>query len=296
VEEWAARLVRMLGVRKVRVTGTFPHGIAVRLVGAGVRVRLMRGPAVEDRSIKTAAELAKIRDAQQAAVIAMRVAVRTIAAAAIGRDGALRSGGSVLTSERVRRLIAQVLLEHDCWCRDTIVACGAQSVDPHEVGSGPLRAREPIVIDIFPQHMEHGYWGDLTRTVLRGEAPAGVRQAYLAVRAGQNAALARIRPGVACRSVHREAVAAMQGRGFRTGKEHGRPVGFIHGTGHGVGLEVHEAPALGLGEGRLRRGHVVTVEPGLYYPGIGGIRIEDTVVVTRSGWSYLVPCEKRLEV
>jgi Xaa-Pro aminopeptidase len=152
-------------------------------------------------------------------------------------------------------------------------------------------------MDIFPQHLEHGYWGDLTRTVVRGKAPARLRRMYQAVRAAQAAALAAIRPGVKCATVHERAAAEMKRRGFATVMEGAEASGFIHGTGHGVGLSIHEEPALADGvDGRLRAGHVVTVEPGLYYPGFGGVRIEDTVVVTPGGWRYLAPCEKRLEV
>jgi Xaa-Pro aminopeptidase len=178
----------------------------------------------------------------------------------------------------------------------TIVAGGPQSADPHERGHGPLRAGQPIVIDIFPQHMETGYWGDITRTVVRGRAPAALRAMYRAVREAQEDALRAVRPGVSGATVHRGVVATFARRGFATGVVDGKQVGFFHGTGHGVGLQVHEAPSLALAHRRLPRGAVVTVEPGLYYPEIGGVRIEDTVVVTADGCEVLAACSKRLEV
>jgi Xaa-Pro aminopeptidase len=226
----------------------------------------------------------------------MRAATALIASADIDEGGYLRVRGRRLTAEDVQRLITVRLVEHHCFVRDVIVAGGTQGADPHERGHGPLRAHEAIVIEIFPQHLGHGYWGDLTRTVLRGEAPVRLRRMYTAVRAAQVAALNRIRAGVSCASVHRAACAEFEKRGLKTEVKDGRATGFIHGTGHGVGLAIHEAPSLGLGPGRLKAGNVVTVEPGYYDPGLGGIRIEDTVQVTRTGWRYLVPCEKRFEL
>jgi Xaa-Pro aminopeptidase len=196
----------------------------------------------------------------------------------------------------VKRLIERVLLDHGCSGKNTIVAGGEQGADPHEQGHGPLLARRPIVIDIFPQHTRSGYWGDLTRTVVRGAAGHELRRMYAAVRAAQAAALAKIRAGARCSAVHKAAAEELAGRGFETGARNGRPAGFIHSTGHGVGLAIHEAPSVSRFGGRLEAGNVITVEPGLYYPGLGGIRIEDTVEVTKTGWRYVVPCEKRFEI
>ena len=190
----------------------------------------------------------------------------------------------------------RVALEHNCIARDTIVACGEEGADPHKQGQGPLRAHAPIVIDIFPQNMQHGYWGDITRTIVRGTASRKVRAMYHAVRAAQQRALAYVKPGVKASSVHRCAVEEFTKRGFRTSYDGTRPVGYIHGTGHGVGLEIHEAQGNSTNEQRHKSGNVITIEPGLYYPEYGGMRIEDTIVVTPRGWQYLVPCEKKLEV
>jgi len=294
ISEWALGLLKHLDVRRVTVPFSFPHGVAERLRKSGHRVDIAGGPVFPGRAVKTPAEIRKIRQSQQAAVIAMRAAVSMISHSHVDRHGILKRGTRALTAEDVRRTITVKLLEHDGFCSDAIVACGKQAADPHTVGAGPLRANEAIVIDIYPQHLEHGYWGDLTRTVVKGGAPPRLKKMYQAVRAAQTKALACIKPGVKCATVHRAAVAEFDRRGFGasgTAKE-----GFIHSTGHGVGLAIHEAPSLAPGGSRLRSGHVVTVEPGLYYRDIGGIRIEDTVVVTAGGWRHLVPCEKRLEV
>jgi Xaa-Pro aminopeptidase len=202
----------------------------------------------------------------------------------------------LLTSERVRRAILRTLLEHDCFAREVIVAGGAQAADPHVQGEGPLRASEAIVLDIFPQHLGHGYWGDLTRTVVKGKPPAELKRMYGAVKAAQMAALRAVRAGVQGASVHGRAVAEFKRRGYETREIKGRAAGFIHGTGHGLGLAIHEAPSVSAAEGRLRAGNVITVEPGLYYPDAGGVRIEDAVVVTRTGCRLLARCEKRFEV
>ena len=235
-------------------------------------------------------------EVQRAAVRGLRAAIAMIGRSRIAGNGALRLDGRPLTSERVRARIQEELFALDCLGRDTIVAGGAQAADPHERGRGPLYAHELIVIDIFPQHMGNGYWGDLTRTVIKGRPRPDQRRMYQAVKAAQRRALTLVRPGVALARVHREVQRELDRRGFQTGETDGVPSGFIHGTGHGVGLEVHEAPTLGTAPGRLRRGNVVTIEPGLYYPGVGGVRIEDTIVVTPGGCRPLARCGNVFEV
>ncbi len=290
----AIALLRSRGVRRVTVPALFPHGIARQLRRAGITLSIARGPVFPERAVKRPEEIRRMEEAQQAAVISMRRALAVLARATITRTGRLRSQGKILTAETIRGIIQRSLLDQNCFCRNVIVACGSQGADPHERGHGELRAHQPIVIDVFPQQQEHGYWGDITRTVVKGRVAPAVRKMYTAVKAAQAAALGRIRPGVRCATVHRAAVEEISRRGFVTDLASRR--GFLHGTGHGVGIEVHEAPSLTLVDERLRKGHVVTVEPGLYDPDIGGMRIEDTVVVTARGYRVLAPCEKRLEI
>jgi Xaa-Pro aminopeptidase len=151
-------------------------------------------------------------------------------------------------------------------------------------------------MDIFPQNMKTGYWGDLTRTVLRGKASPYHKKMYNAVKSAQAAALSALRPGVTGRSVHLAACRELERRGFPVMFPDDQRKGFRHGTGHGVGLCIHEPPGINMYCGRLKKGQVVTVEPGWYDPQVGGVRIEDTVVITAHGWKYLVPCEKRFEI
>jgi len=164
---------------------------------------------------------------------------------------------------------------------NTIAAGGDQACDPHNRGSGPLRANELIVVDVFPRVAATGYYGDMTRTFLRGRASDAQRALVAAVRAAQLVARRAIRAGVIGRTIHQKVVDVFHQRGFET--KHGKngSVGFFHGTGHGLGLAVHELPRIsGNVNTTLRHRSVVTVEPGLYYPGIGGCRIEDVVQVT----------------
>lgn len=290
---WAAGVLREAGVRVAAVGPSFPLGVARRLERAGISLRVQEEGLFPGRQVKRAGETDRIAECQRAAVAAVRRATAMIGAARAGAGGVLELDGEPLTSERVRAAMQAVLIERDCLGRDMIVAGGVQGADPHQAGAGPLRAGESIVIDVFPQHQEHGYWGDITRTVVKGRPSPKLAAMYRAVHAAQRAALARVRAGAEAGLVHAAAVEEFARRGFETRMDGGRAEGFIHSTGHGVGLEIHEAPRLGPGGGRLRAGQVVTVEPGLYYADAGGVRIEDTVCVTRTGYRLLAACPKR---
>ena len=254
-------------------------------------------PACPQREIKTPDEIKAVQQSQCAAVAAMKAAIAQIASATIGRDQQLKVGKTTLTSEAVRATIGHTLLDYDCIAEETIVSCGPASADPHERGEGPLRAGEPIVIDIFPRSGKTGYWGDITRTVCRGPAPAALKKQYNAVKAAQATQLKKVKSGVWADTVHKIGADLMEARGFKTEIINDTPQGFIHGTGHGVGLEIHEAPRVSsANHQKLRAGHIITIEPGLYYSEIGGVRIEDTILVTKEGYKMLALCPKKLEV
>jgi Xaa-Pro aminopeptidase len=283
--------------KKVTVNGCFPTGLAEKLKKEGFDVVITENPLCSQREIKRADEISAVQTAQRASVAAMRAAIRQIASSEIGSDGILRYAGKKLTAEAVRATIGHALLDKQCIARETIVAGGPYSADPHERGTGPLRAGQPIVIDIFPRLEKSGYWGDLTRTVCRGSAPAELKNLFKAVTAAQTAALRAVKAGAWTDAVHRAADSEFRRRGFKTETVEGVPQGFIHGTGHGVGLEIHEAPSVSAAvHKKLRAGNIITIEPGLYYPHIGGVRIEDTILVTREGFQMLAFCPKRLEV
>ena len=296
ISSWALGALRTARVRRVTVSRFFPLGIADRLRRCGIRIDVAEGMLFPGREVKTPAEIRRLQESQRAAVAAMQRAVAMIRQAKVNRAGHLVHGGRVLTSESVRCVIEHVLVDHNCIARETIVACGRDAADPHARGCGPLRAGVPIVIDIFPQHKEHGYWGDLTRTIVKGRADERLRKIYRAVFAAQRAALDLLRAGVTGKTVDAAVRAVFEKRGFGTAISGGMAEGFTHSTGHGVGLDIHEFPSLSPMGGRLKEGQVVTVEPGLYYRRAGGVRIEDTVVVTRRGWKLLAKCATCFEV
>ena len=282
--------------KNMTVAADFPLGLAEKLRRAGFRLIVSNEPVCPQREIKTADEISAVKNSQRAAVAAMNAAIKQIASAEIGQDGILRCGKTVLTSEMVRATICHTLLDREGIALETIVSCGTHSADPHERGTGPLRAGQLIVLDIFPRSAVTGYWGDLTRTVCRGPAPAELKKMFNAVKAAQAAARKAVKAGAWTDDVHAAAAGELDRRGFKTETIDGAPQGFIHGTGHGVGLEIHEAPRVSSTvHKKLRAGNIITIEPGLYYPHIGGVRIEDTILVTKDGYEMLALCSKCFE-
>ncbi len=297
--EVAACFLRDRGVDRVTVPQQFAHGFACRLQEAGCAVSASSGAFFPQRAIKREDEIRELAAAERLTAGAMRRAFDFLAACSIGDDGVLRHadfGRARLRAAALRGVIEQWLIARGAVPSHTIVACGHEGADPHNEGHGLLRAHQPIIIDIFPRLTRSGYWGDMTRTVVKGRAAPEVVAMHRAVAAAQRAGLSAIRHGVAARSVHEAVKVVFAARGFVTGVRRGRQEGFFHGTGHGVGLEVHEAPRVSACDDRLQAGHVVTVEPGLYYPRVGGVRIEDLVVVTEDGHRNLTRVHRRLEI
>lgn len=280
--------LREHGIKHLGVPFEFPAGIYKRLVW-DFSVDIMNSPATAWRAVKSPAEQKAIAITQRACERSMRRAVQLIASSEPQGEILFREG-QPLTSEMVRAAIEISLLEDGCEAADTIVAGGRQAADPHARGTGPLAAHSPIVIDIFPRDKTSRYFADMTRTVLRGEATREVSEIYEAVRMAQDAGLKAIQAGVTGAKVHLQVSEAFSDLGFteREGQ------GFTHSTGHGVGLDVHEKPSLGDLGGVLLEGQVVTVEPGLYYPDIGGVRLEDLVVVRDKGHENLTHFERQL--
>ena len=295
--EIIAAVLRGRGVRRLTVPGNFPHGLALELQRRHIRVRPKRGSFFPERELKSAEEIRKLSAALRMAETGMAEAMRALRSARIDRQRRLIHGGTPLTSEKLRALIDTAVLQAGGVASHTIVAGGELGCDPHEPGHGPLRAHEPIILDIFPRSQQTGYFGDITRTVVRGRASEAVQRLYATVQRGQGLAFEQMRAGVKTADVHRTVQEFFQQQGYRTGRRAGRMQGFFHGTGHGLGLEIHEPPRTGdKSPGRLKAGQVVTVEPGLYYPGIGGVRIEDVAVVTEGKARNLTRFEKVLEI
>ncbi|HEX6711464.1 MAG TPA: Xaa-Pro peptidase family protein [Rubrobacter sp.] len=249
------------------------------------------------RRSKTEEEISHIQNTQEAVEAACAHVVEVLKEADVGDDGTLEWRGETLTSELLRAEIDVALLRRGCAAEGTIAAGGPQGADPHERGHGPLKTGESIIIDIFPKDLSTRYHSDMTRTFVKGEPNEGLQEMYDAVLESQEAALSMIRAGVNGRDVHRKVADILHEAGYKTNvhdQEKGKPLteGFFHGTGHGVGLEIHEAPRVSLADEELIPGDVISVEPGVYDPKVGGVRIEDLVVVTEGGCHNLTSFPK----
>ncbi|HVM47408.1 MAG TPA: M24 family metallopeptidase [Candidatus Acidoferrum sp.] len=292
-----ALILREKRVRRVVVPPSFPCGLAADLQRRGIRVRPKRGSFFPEREQKSDVEVKKISAALMMAEVGLAEGIQVLRAAKVSRKGRLLYRDVPLTSEKLRAVIDTAIIQANGLACHTIVAGGDQGCDPHEPGSGPLPAHKPIILDIFPRSQRTGYFGDITRTVVRGHPSEAVRKLYATVLQAQELALKRIRPGVPTAEVHRAVEDLFRREGYETGKAGGRMRGFFHGTGHGLGLEIHEAPRLGPSSNEiLKAGHVVTIEPGLYYPGLGGVRLEDVALVTGQRPRNLTRFEKMLEI
>jgi Xaa-Pro aminopeptidase len=285
-----------LGLRRVEVPRRFPLGLAMELDALGVRLDLVDDPFWPEREIKRPEEVKAVTEALRAAEAGLQAGLDALRACRIGRDGWLRRNGRKFTAEDLRSAVNMRIMAAGCVPAHTICAPGDQAVDPHEEGHGPIRAHTPVVMDIFPRSEKTGYFGDLTRTVVRGRASAKLQEVYALVNEGVRLGHRRIRDGADGQAIHREIQALFDARGYRTGTKQGRMQGFFHGTGHGLGLEIHEAPSISTRPSTLRAGHTVTVEPGLYYLGLGGVRIEDVALVTKTGSRNLTRVPKLLEL
>jgi Xaa-Pro aminopeptidase len=285
--EIPVRAVKAFGVTSAVVPETFPLWLADLLREEGVELAVDGRFFDERRRVKTAAELAGIRRAQRAAEAGMDAARALFRQAAQNGDG-LAVDGEALTVERVKTTMAQVFAAHGSSADDFIVAPGPQGAVGHDMGSGPIRAGVPIVIDVWPRDNETACFADMTRTFVIGDVPDDVARWHALCKQALDAAVSDIRDGADGRAIYDTTCDIFEAAGERTQrtKEAGRTLadGFFHGLGHGVGLEVHEQPGLGLAaKNALRAGDVVTVEPGLYRQGFGGVRLEDLVLVTEQG-------------
>jgi len=291
------QILREKGIRRVLVPDNFPLGLARNLEKLGVRVRPRPGTFFPEREIKSAGEVRKISAALGMAEAGMAAAMQALRAAKIGRDRKLIYHNVPFTSEKLRSVIDCAILQAGGLAANTIAAGGCQACDPHECGHGPLFANQPVVIDIFPRSQKTGYFGDITRTVVRGRASEAVRKLYGTVFEAQKIAFKKTRTNTPTTDIHRAVQDFFEQQGYKTGLCHEHMEGYFHGTGHCLGLEVHESPRLGASStGKLRPGHVVTIEPGLYYPEIGGVRLEDVALVTGNGARNLTRFEKVLEL
>ena len=274
-----AALARRYKVKGFDLPEDFPCGVMVQLAEQGFELQVIDGAVFAEREIKSDQEAKWIREGNACASAGFAAAEAVLRASTI-KGRRLVHNGKTLTSEILRTAIQSACIAAGGFPADAIVAGGDQGCDPHCRGSGPLRPHDLIILDIFPRMFKTGYWGDMTRTFLRG-TPSDVQSDLVAaVAKAQQAAIKAIKTGVFADAVHAESNRVFDELGYKTERTANGAVGFFHGTGHGLGLAIHEAPRLGSVHRKLRKGTVVTVEPGLYYPGLGGCRIEDVVQVT----------------
>ncbi len=279
----AAALIGSESITKIWIDRSTPAIYQHVLQTAGLTVHCDPNLVQDARRQKTTDELAALRDAQRITELVMRQACEMIAGATIGDDGVLISGNAALTSERIQRLIDVWLIEHDCVDSTSIVAGGPQAADCHHRGQGFLRTGEPIIVDIFPRSKTSRYFGDCTRTVVHGDAPESIRMMHQTVVAAKQAAVDVTRNGVTGDSINAATLAVIKSAGYGSGpfnaSDSDEVIKMVHGTGHGVGLSLHEAPLLVDGGPAMLVNDVVTIEPGLYSRLLGGVRVEDMYIV-----------------
>jgi Xaa-Pro aminopeptidase len=287
----AAEFLRRQDVTHVTADRSLPLIYSHALREAGIEVHCDLDLGVITRRAKDAEEIEHLRESQRVTEQAIEMACALIARAKTDRQGALQHDGTPLTSQRVRAAIDLFLLERDYMNPTSIVAGGPPGADCHNLGSGPLYTGQPVIVDVFPQNRKTLYYGDCTRTVVHGEVSDTLRKMRDAVAAAKAAGIAAVRSEVTGQSVHEATIAVIQQHGYAIGlPADDAPdtyCAMVHGTGHGVGLEVHEPPLLDKGGPLLVVGDALTVEPGLYCKALGGLRLEDLVIATQDGCENL---------
>lgn len=310
-EELLLKVLLEEEIENIEVPRYFHLYTAERLRQSGIEVVPMREMRLtKEREMKDEQEIEYMKKAQRACENAMALALTVIKQSEVevkADRNVLARNGRILTTEELKRYIEHALIDSGCNCDGgaPLVACGKSAADPHFSGSTPLFAGEPIIIDIFPRLKKERYFADMTRTVVRGTPEKEIKEMYEAVLDAQNSALRVVTDGVPCKEVHNCVCDIFEERGYETLRKGGKK-GFIHSTGHGVGLDVHENPKVGDGDNSnekgnenksvLRAGNVITIEPGLYYPEVGGVRLEDMVLVRKNGCENLTKFEKKLEI
>jgi Xaa-Pro aminopeptidase len=298
--ECAARACAHAGLTAAAVPISFPAGYADRLRRDGLELAVDQGLFDERRRVKTAEELDGIRRAQRAAEAGLAAGVELLRAARAG-NGTLELEGEELTVERVKAAVAAAFLEHGATADEFIVAPGEQAAVAHEMGRGPIRPGEAVVFDLWPRDPLSFCYADMTRTVVAGTPSDEVREWHRLARQALDHTRSLVRAGVEGRTLHAAACDVFEAAGYPTQrtKSSGEVLvdGFFHALGHGVGLEVHEEPTVGMTRGSpLVAGDVITLEPGLYRHGVGGVRLEDLVLVTEDGCEVLTEAPYELEL
>jgi len=284
-----AKMIAGQAGKKLLVPANFPLALAQAL-GEYCSVTVDRSTVASLRAKKSRNEIRMLKEVQKVTGNAMGIAVSMIRRSTV-KKGILHFDNTPLTSERVRFAMHSYLLEHECSAVDTIISCGEDTAIPHMTGSGPLKAHEPIVIDIFPFDEKTGYYADMTRTISKGRPSNEISDMFATLREAKQMAMSRVKAKISSAVIHQEVVDYFKDHGYESNTK-----GFVHNLGHGVGLQVHELPTVGPAGGALEAGNVITIEPGLYYPGIGGVRLEDMGAVTAKGFDRFTDFPEELVV
>ena len=294
---YTLEVLKEFGVSECIVPHNTPLAFADKLRAYGMSVKLGDDPFAMARTCKTAEEKKLMLAAQKVTFRAIKLVETTLKQSKI-KNKKIIFNGKALTSELLRSKVMIFLLEKGYECEDApIIAGGKQGCDPHERGSGLLKAHESIIVDVFPRGSKARYFGDATRTFCKGKAPEALKKMYAIVKQAQETAIKQVKAGVNGKTIHQQVKDFFTTQGYPTGPNRGRNEGFIHGTGHSLGLEIHEEPfRINSSDCIIKAGNMLTVEPGLYYQDIGAVRIEDIVYVTQTGNKVLAGYPKKLEI
>jgi len=292
-----ANILHEEDINSIAVMRNFPSFLYTLLKEEGFSVNIIKNPFKMKRREKTEKEVEYILKAQKAAENALNTVKKVLERSIIKKDY-LYYDHKKLTSEYLRSVIEKILLDNDAFCEGLICSSGIDSADPHSVGKGAIKSGNPIVMDIFPRLMTERYFSDMTRTFVKGEADNKLIEMYDAILGAQKIAFEMLKPGSGCRDIHLSVCEYFESLGYDTLRKDDNKIkeGFIHTTGHGVGLDIHEPPSISENDDLLIEGDVVTIEPGLYYKDIGGIRIEDIVFIKKEGFVNLTNAGKNFVI
>ncbi len=291
-------IIKKYEINKVIIPFDFPSGYYQLFLKNNIEVIFVDGEFFPARICKNDYELKQIALAQKLNEATISYGCSLLSDASVNNKQQLIYNNEIFTSEKFKNILNSFMVERGAYCDTLIASCGIDSSEPHNSGSGVLFANKPIVIDNFPRLTDSCYWGDMTRTVVKGIAPEIVKRAFNAVYEAKNSVLQLVKADVAVKDLHNKAIEVLEKYNFKTFvDDNGCHVGFIHGLGHGVGLDIHEAPRVSKNvEHRLLENSVITIEPGVYYPEWGGVRLEDLLVVKKDGCELLNDPQCILEI
>jgi Xaa-Pro aminopeptidase len=278
----AVHLLQIYNINNIIVPTSFPLEIADFLRSQNITVTV-QNPFHSNRIQKTPQEAEYIKNNLKNLTFAYKKIEEILQNSIIDKKH-LYYQNKLLTSEFIKKEVEHILIENDLFDEEgMIISCAEDSAVPHNRGTGPIKAHQPIICDIFPKSRSNGYFADMTRTYVKGCASKEFQKMYETVLFVQEQAIRLVRPGVSARSIYDYCVQAFVERGYDVGEK-----GFVHGTGHGLGIDIHEEPYVNRHSmSDLEAGNIITIEPGLYYPKIGGVRIEDDILVTKNGYENL---------